>query len=381
MRIAFRRTLKKKCNDQGKSRGKLLYVFIRGIYPLALSTDYSTYQVEDFVADPFFIKWVKAPVGEHVDFWNAFLSKHPECRTRVDEARQIILQLDFKQDILPEGKFVELWDGISRGGASMDPFIPQKPGIPRLINRPLIYGMAASLLLVMLAGVGYFRYFYSITITTTYGESRSLFLPDSTKVTLNSNSELAYSPFDFTRNNRSVQLKGEGFFAVTHQPDESNFIVRTSELHVEVLGTKFNVNSRRGKTQVVLQEGKVRLEMNGAPMDMRPGELVESWGEQETAVKRTVESDNYSAWRNNHLVFSRTSLSEITQMLEDNYGYKVVLSDPELAERNFTGTCSSENLDELFEKLSIVFDLEITRSSSEIIMQYKKEKPKQPSRQ
>jgi ferric-dicitrate binding protein FerR (iron transport regulator) len=233
----------------------------------------------------------------------------------------------------------------------------------------------------MLAGVGYFRYFYSITITTTYGESRSLFLPDSTKVTLNSNSKLAYSPYDFARHRRSVFLRGEGFFAVTHQDDERNFIVQTDELDVEVLGTKFNVNSRRGKTQVVLQEGKVKLDMSGAPMMMAPGELVESTGKQETAVKRKVETGNYSAWRNNRLVFSRTNLSDITQLLEDNYGYKVVLREPALADRKFTGTCSSENLDELFEKLSIVFELEITQTANEITIQYKKEKPKQPSRQ
>ena len=342
-----------------------------------MSTDYTKYHVEDFVADPFFIKWVKSPEQEHLAFWNAFMSKHPACKPRIDEARQIILQLDFKEDSLPEGKFVELWDGINRG--TMTTELTAHPSTVRARSFSLFYKIAATLLLLVMTGVAYYRYFHVISITTTYGESRALFLPDSTKVTLNSNSELRYTLGDFARHKRVVFIKGEGFFAVTHQADQSNFIVRTDELEVEVLGTKFNVNSRRGKTQVVLQEGKVKLDMSGGPMVMKPGELVEFAGSRETTVKKKVDADNYSAWKNNRLVFSRTSLSEITQLLEDNYGYKVVLDDPELADRKFTGTCSSENLDELFEKLSIVFELDIRKSTNVISIQTKKEKPKQPS--
>lgn len=331
------------------------------------------------VADPYFIKWVKSPEPEHVAFWNAFISKHPACISRVEEARQIILKLDFRQDILPEGKVVELWDRINRAGGVSEYVVSPIEEPQRSRNFRPYYKMAAAVLLLVLAGVSYFRYFYTISVKTTYGESRALFLPDSTKVTLNSNSELRYKPGDFLRRERTVVLEGEGFFAVTHQRDQSNFIVHTDELNVEVLGTKFNVNTRRGKTQVVLQEGKVKLDMHGAPMVMKPGELVEFGGSMESTVKRTVDTDNYSAWRNNRLVFSRTSLLEITQLMEDNYGYKVVLDDLALNERKFTGTCSSENLDELFEKLSIVFDLEIARSGNVITIQSNKEKPKQPS--
>ncbi|MEJ1237963.1 FecR domain-containing protein [Chryseolinea sp. T2] len=343
---------------------------------IVLTTDYSKYQVEDFVADPYFIKWVKSPEPQHIAFWTAFLSRHPACTARVDEARQIVLQLDFSEDELPEGKVVELWDRINQAAGKAD-----LPMAESKFSFRIYYRIAAALLLLALTFVGYYRYIHTITIRTTFGESRALFLPDSTKVTLNSNSELRYRAGDFLRHRRTVALKGEGFFAVTHQSDESNFVVHTEELDVEVLGTKFNVNSRRGKTQVVLQEGKVKLDMNGAPVVMKPGELVEFSGTHEAAIKRNVDTDNYSAWRNNRLVFSRKSLKEIAQLLEDNYGYKVVLDDAALNQRNFTGTCSSENVEELFEKLSIVFDLDVSRSGNVVTIQSKKEKPKQPSLQ
>jgi ferric-dicitrate binding protein FerR (iron transport regulator) len=88
---------------------------------------------------------------------------------------------------------------------------------------------------------------------------------------------------------------------------------------------------------------------------------------------------NYSAWKNNKLIFSRTSLFEIAQLLEDNYGYTVIFEKPEMGDRNFTGTSSSENLEELFEKISIVFELEIRQEAKTLIIQYKKENPKQHS--
>ena len=346
--------------------------------------DYSKFQVEDFVTDSFFIKWVKAPNEEEIAFWSAFLSKHPECSSRVEEAREIILLLDIREDILPEGKFIQLWEGISRAEELDTPriFASEIQSLRRS-GFNWVYKIAATILLFVVFGATYHYYTHrTITFATAYGESRALFLPDSTKITLNSNSQIQYKPANFSYGQREVTLKGEAFFAVVHDAYDRNFLVHTDELHVEVLGTKFNVNSRRGTTRVVLQEGKVKLDlksMNETPLVMQPGELVEFTERNETTVKKNVDVDNYSAWKNNRLVFSRTSLREIAQLLEDNYGYKVIFQNPEIGERNFTGTSSSENLQELFEKLSELFDLNIKQEENTLIIQYKNEKPKQLS--
>jgi transmembrane sensor len=346
--------------------------------------DYSKFQVEDFVTDSFFIKWVKSPTEEEIAFWSAFLSKNPECSSRVEEARQIILLLDIKEDILPEGKFIQLWEGISRSEQSVIPRIlmPERP----TLHRPRVswlYKVAATIFIFVAFGATYYYYNHrTITFTTAYGESRALFLPDSTKITLNSNSQIQYKPVNFSNGQREVTLKGEAFFAVVHDAYDRNFLVHTDELHVEVLGTKFNVNSRRGTTRVVLQEGKVKLDLKATdetPLVMQPGELVEFTEGNETTVKKNVDADNYSAWKNNRLIFSRTSLKEIAQLLEDNYGYRVIFQNAEIAERNFTGTSSSENLQELFEKLSVLFELKIKQEENTLIIEYKREKPKQLS--
>jgi hypothetical protein len=58
-----------------------------------------------------------------------------------------------------------------------------------------------------------------------------------------------------------VWIGGEGFFDVTHTINHRKFIVHTqNDMDVRVLGTKFNVRIR-SETEVMLQEGKVNLEI------------------------------------------------------------------------------------------------------------------------
>lgn len=338
--------------------------------------DYTKFQVEDFVADAYFIKWVKQPTHEHVAFWSAFISKHPECNPRIEEARQIILLLDIKEDILPEGKFIEMWESIGLEKEAGVPLkLKQGSNTARKGKLAWFYRIAAVLVISVGCALGYYHFVdQTITIATSFGESRALFLPDGSKVTLNSNSSIQYNPNNFSQHAREVLLSGEAFFSIVHKSDDQSFRVHTNELHVEVLGTKFNVNSRRGTTRVVLQEGKVKLDLDSSSepqMLMKPGDLVEFTEQSEITVTRQVDAADYTAWRNNQLVFARTSLREIAQLLEDNYGYSVKFEDPAMAERNFTGTSSSENLDELFEKLSIVFGLDIEEESGTLLIRYK----------
>ena len=83
---------------------------------------------------------------------------------------------------------------------------------------------------------------------------------------------------------RQVWLEGEAYFQVQKKPSTvEKFIVHTRQVDVEVLGTRFNVNTRRQRAVVSLEEGKVRLSVHGgdaavlekkSAMIMRPGQVV-----------------------------------------------------------------------------------------------------------
>jgi transmembrane sensor len=120
-----------------------------------------------------------------------------------------------------------------------------------------------------------------------------------------------------------------------------------------------------------LEEGKVKLGIfsgeDASELVMQPGDMVEVSGETRQVERKKVEVDNYSSWRNNKLTFVGSSLEDIAQLLEDNYGYKVTFGDESLKEKRFTGSVSIDSLDELFQKLNIIFEMEIQQDSNQLI--------------
>lgn len=337
--------------------------------------DYSHYTVEDFVADESFIQWVKNPIDGRDDYWSSWLSRHPEKEPVIREARQIVLMLHFKETQAPEGKFLEIWEKISDAGEPgildvLDASTPEKT----LRYFRTWHKVAAVFIVVALAFAGVMRFKgpHTITVQTAFGESRALFLPDSTKVTLNANSTLRYLS-SFNKENREVWIEGEAFFAVVRKKDK-NFRVHTDEVQVEVLGTRFNVNTRRGTSKVVLEEGKIKLDIPqigvSAGLVMQPGDLVEVSSGTKRIERKRVDVVNYSSWRMNKLFFEGTSLEEIAQLLEDNYGFEVVFRDESLKEQRFTGSSSVDDPAELITKLNKVFGLNIRLQGNELVIQY-----------
>jgi transmembrane sensor len=337
--------------------------------------NYTAYTTEDFVTDEYFIQWVKNPTEENNAFWNAWLSQHPHKEATVREARQIVGMLNFKETRAPEGKFLEIWERIAAvdDRPVLDVYQRGEATQRERSNKGMWYKVAAAFV-VATAAIAYavINRPGPVIIHTAFGESRSLFLPDSTKVTLNANSTLRYAA-DFNENNRQVWLDGEAFFAVVHKKNNQNFRVHTGELNVVVLGTRFNVNTRRGTSKVVLEEGKVKLDIpdgnTTAELYMQPGELVEVSKETGHVQKKKVAADDYSSWRQNKLVLVSTSLEEIAALLEDNYGYAVQFSNDELKRLLFTGSASVDNPGELVEKLNKVFDLKIQLNGKDMIIQ------------
>ena len=331
--------------------------------------------IEDLVTDEYFIQWVKNPTDESNAYWNAWLSKNPGKEPLLKEARQIVSMMNFKETQAPEGKFLEIWEKIS--DAADGKIFDISDGAAESKRRHIgIWYKIAAAFLVATAAIAYVLVSRpnTIMVQTAFGESRALFLPDSTKVTLNANSTLRYTS-DFNDKNREVWLDGEAFFAVVHKKDNQNFRVHTGELQVEVLGTRFNVNTRRGRSKVVLEEGKVKLDIpdgdKRSELIMEPGELVEVSKETKQVEKKKVEVSNYSSWRMNKLVFVATPLEEIAQLLEDNYGFKVRFKDEALKTQQFTGSADVDDLRELVDKLNKVFDMNIQQEGNDVIFQYK----------
>lgn len=233
-----------------------------------------------------------------------------------------------------------------------------------------ITAVAACFVLVI-ASVLYSNrdYFLFNTFSTDFGMTKNIVLEDGTEVTLNANSKLKV-PKQFS-GDREVWLEGEAFFSVTKKLDKSRFFVHTENLNVEVLGTEFNVNTRHDNTEVVLNEGSIKLTSNLAvdvkPLMMQPGDLVSLSKTDSEFHKKTVKPESHSSWQTNLLIFEDAPLTQVAQKIEDYYGVDVELASPELEKRMLTGTMPNNDLGIVLKSLGASLKIEIVRENNKII--------------
>jgi len=325
-----------------------------------MMSKYAAFETADFVLDETFRDWVLAPTPEANAFWRQFLQTYPHQRQYVEEARLLLaLRVDW-QEVTPGQSLASFHRLEAR--------LPREPVRPWWKRPAIWYPVAAVLTLLLVSAGAWWAMFGQAGGTryrTGFGQTRTITLPDQSVVALNANSVLTV-PAEWDReSNREVVLEGEAFFTVRKRGREGHpvkFTVRSRELAIEVLGTAFNVNNRRHRTEVVLASGKVRLR-HAAPakqqlVEMRPGERV-VFSPARQFSKQTVNVRRYDSWRRRELIFDNTPVSEIAQVITDTYGLTVVIREQEIAQARFTGTVPSDDLSALRTALARALDLEI----------------------
>lgn len=182
------------------------------------------------------------------------------------------------------------------------------------------------------------------------GERVSIVLPDGTRASLNSETTLSYNVNDFNKKARQISLNGEGYFQVAKNKDIP-FVIKTSDLGVEVLGTTFNLLARNEdeSIEVSLIEGKVQLTSRAT------SESVVLYPNHKAVLdKKTGKIDIFStdvslstAWRRGELVFNSTPISKVFREIERNFGVTIRIENSRSSMDDlFTGTFSTANLNE-----------------------------------
>lgn len=160
------------------------------------------------------------------------------------------------------------------------------------------------------------------------GTTRVVTLPDSSKVRLNAGSLMIIPErFGSTRN---VFLNGEAYFEVTHD-EKHPFIVKTTDMSVEVLGTVFNLKAyaEEESSSTVLLSGKVNVRFTDnatQSMLLKPNEQVRYNRKTKVAEKQSANVEQSIAWIHNNLVIQRMSIDEIAKVIERKYNLKVYIN-------------------------------------------------------
>lgn len=201
-------------------------------------------------------------------------------------------------------------------------------------------------------------------------------LSDGTKVYLNADSRLTY-PVVFTNNTREVTLEGEAFFEVVKK-GSLPFRVKSGDMEITVLGTKFNVKAYPEDKQMVttLVEGSVEICAEAKNITMKPGEQVCYLPSDGQMTVQQVDVSLYTCWRQGMFKFKRENLETILETLARWYDVEVSFEDLKLKKRLFTGDLKRyTSINEHLKMLEMTTDLRFTIQDNVVTVQVKTNEP------
>jgi len=290
--------------------------------------NYNLYQAEDFAADESFIAYYLKTDQAALDFWEVWISLHPEKLDEVLNAERILALLNLR---LPED---ELHQEISRFEDFLGPAEPQKVlvgGKSKRRNSIAIFALATCVIAFFFALLYVYDNPYSesptyMTRHNGYGKITILTLSDGTRVTLNANSTIKF-PAVFSSKKRAVLLTGEAFFEVTKDKLRP-FTVIANGTKTTVLGTKFDVSAYRSNpyVKVALVEGSVELSVNADrdKMLLRPLEMATFSARDQTLIRTTFNPYEVTSWKNGLIIFNNATFKDIADKLKNSYNIELI---------------------------------------------------------
>ncbi|MEG0517363.1 MAG: FecR family protein [Bacteroidales bacterium] len=210
-------------------------------------------------------------------------------------------------------------------------------------------------------------------IKVPMGESVSIHLPDGSSVKLNSGSVLKFSKL-FGHENRQLSLNGEGYFKV--KKNDKRFIVKTSDINLEVLGTTFNVSAYDVDNTVTasLYKGKVKVynKVIREAVILNPDD---SYVFDKITKESTVRGFNKEhGWTNNYFVANRDDIELFVKKIERKYNVKIVVA-PELRGKcRYTGVFKGESLNEILQNMALASPITYEINNNAVFIKYKKKK-------
>ena len=250
-----------------------------------------------------------------------------------------------------------------------EPAVEQPKAKPTGKHRYVISFMRyASVVAVLVCACSYLFYnigqrnmeqaFAMIKVEAPQGSTTKMTLPDGTEVWLNAGSRMEYSQ-GFGVRDRRVKLSGEGYFEVHHNT-AMPFIVNSSSLNVQVLGTKFDFRDypTDESAMVSLDEGSVAVGLRSShdgdyQYRLSPDQrAVLEKGSGNLRIENRTTTDRL--WTDGTIMLNGRRLADICIDLERSYGVKICIENRTLAQTRFYGVFhrKDQNLDHVLGTLA-----------------------------
>ena len=227
------------------------------------------------------------------------------------------------------------------------------------IVRLRVVQIAASILILF--GLSFFLNSYrTVKVVTDNTGIKQIVLPDSSLIYLNKNSSISYAKA-FKKSN--VILNGEAFFEVKKQNGKP-FIVKSKNTYTKVLGTSFNIKSRKENSDIVqlsLFTGKVEFS------DKKKEKLVLLYPNQQVLFNKRnddiviteIKNKNILAWKTGKLIFKNNTLDEVSQTLSDIYDIKFKVTNEKIYDLKVTCEFNNKKIEDILNDLQIILPVRI----------------------
>jgi len=214
-------------------------------------------------------------------------------------------------------------------------------------------------------------------------------LPDGSVIELNRG---ARAVARFSAESRRVNLhSGQAHFKVARDPGRP-FVVQVKDLEVKAIGTAFTVEVSDSDLEVLVTEGRVRLERTPPPESSRgvPAPLHAKEGLELSAGQGAVqkiaseisfvpevrrlspgEIKSKLSWRETVLQFEAAPLYQVLAEVNRHNRTEIIIRDDELREVRITATLQPDNLEGLLTVLKIIAGIQHYQTDDGNIVLYK----------
>ena len=251
-----------------------------------------------------------------------------------------------------------------------------KPARTFSVLRPLRHTLAGFFILIML----FLPYSQlpallmdNLTLATT-SDSKSMILPDGSRIFLNRDSE---ADIAYEQTHRRITLvRGNAFFQVKTNPWRP-FIIQADGREITVVGTEFDVRKQGTEITVSVARGIVALRdaTEDTPVYLRAGDEAVSMARGHKPLISHIPPEQAGEWRNGQISLTDTPLREVVSRLAPYHSRTISLA-ANTEDLRVSGRVNTDDAGSFFTALPQVLPVSVTEQPNGTLLIIKKNKNK-----
>lgn len=244
----------------------------------------------------------------------------------------------------------------------------------KLSNRIKHFSSAAAILLIFcFSAFKVYEYNFKVQFSQnlmTDKSSLSRELPDGSIIYVDAKTNLNIEYFN---GKREVNLiNGRAMFEVA-KDENRPFIIKSKDINIEVIGTKFEVINKEDTTTINVENGVVKTYYSKYFFDKQNQAILTkaqslTYSNEIGAISqiKIIEPEKIALWRENKILFDKTTLKEALEEFSKYSDISVLFLSKDLENYSITGEFLSTQLDIFIKTISKIYPIKIEKNEKSI---------------